>query len=62
MEQKSIKQFLALKYHQIKILKKDENKEISLVENKDIKERVIIKEINLSCLNEKEKKEHYKKE
>jgi len=55
MEQISIKKLLAQNYNQIKILIKDENKEVSLVENKDNKERVIIKEINLSNLNEKEK-------
>ena len=55
MEQISIKQLFSQKYNLIKILSKDENKEVSLVENKDNKERVIIKEINLSNLNEKEK-------
>ena len=54
MEQISIKQLLDQKYNLIKILSKDENKEVSLVENKENKERVIIKEINLSNLNEKE--------
>ena len=55
MEQISIKKLLAQNYNQIKLLIKDENKEVSLFENKDNKERVIIKEINLSNLNEKEK-------
>ena len=55
MEQISDKQFLDPKYNLIKILLKDENKEVSLVENKENKEKVIIKEINLSNLNEKEK-------
>ena len=56
MEQISIKQLFDKKYNLIKILSKDENKKVFLVENKDNKERVIIKEINLSNLNEKEKK------
>ena len=55
MEQLSIKQLLDQKYNLIEILLKDENKKVSLVENKENKERVIIKEINLSNLNEKEK-------
>ncbi len=52
MEQISL---FAQKYNKIKILFKNENKEVSLVENKDNKEKVIIKEMNLSNLNEKEK-------
>ena len=55
MEPISMKQLLAQQFNKIKILIKDENKEVSLVENKDNKERVIIKEINLSNLNEEEK-------
>ena len=55
MEQISIKQFFDQKYNQIKTLFKDKNKKVILVENKDNKEKVIIKEINLSNLNEKEK-------
>ncbi len=52
MEQISL---FSQKYNKIKILFKNENKEVSLVENKDNKEKVIIKEMNLSNLNEKEK-------
>ncbi len=40
---------------EIVILFKDENKQVSLVENKDNKERIIIKDINLSNLCEIEK-------
>ena len=55
MKQINIKQLFAQKYNKIKTLFKDKNKEVTLVENKDNKEKVIIKEINLSNLNEKEK-------
>ena len=55
MEHISIKQLFDQKYNKIKTLFKDKNKEVTLVENKDNKEKVIIKEMNLSNLNEKEK-------
>ena len=55
MEQISIKQLIDQKYNQIKIIVKHKNKEVSLFENKENKERVIIKEYNISNLNEKEK-------
>ncbi len=55
MEQINIKKLIGKTYNLIEILSKNEFKEVSLVENIDNKERIIIKEINLSKLNEKEK-------
>ena len=55
MEKISIKQLFALKYNKIKILFKNENKEVSLLENKENKQKIIMKEIDISKLNEKEK-------
>ena len=45
MEQISIKQLIDQKYNQIIIIFKDENKEVSLFENKENKERVIIRNL-----------------
>ena len=53
MGQINNQQFFDQKYNLIQILSKDENKEVSLVENKENKERVIIKEINLSLKKKK---------
>jgi len=55
MYQINIKQLIVQKYNKIKILFKNENKEVSLLENKENKQKVIMKVINLSKLNEKEK-------
>jgi hypothetical protein len=55
MEQINIKQLFVQKYDQIKILFKDRNKEVSLLENKENKQKIIMKEIDISKLNEKEK-------
>ena len=55
MEQINIIKLFGKTYNLIEILSKNEFKEVSLVENKDNKERIIIKEINLSKVNEKEK-------
>ena len=50
MEQINIKQLFAQKYNNIKILLKDGIKEVSLLENKENKQKVIMKVINLSNL------------
>ena len=55
MDQINIKQLIDQKYNKNKILFKNENKEVSLLENKENKQKVIMKVINLSKLNEKEK-------
>ena len=55
MEQINIKQLFAQKYNNIKILLKDGIKEVSLLENKENKQKIIMKEIDISKLNEKEK-------
>ena len=55
MEQLAIKQIITQNYNLINILFKDDNKQIYLAQNKNNKERVIIKEINVSNLNEKER-------
>ena len=55
MAQINIKQLFAQKYNNIKILLKDGIKEVSLLENKENKQKIIMKEIDISKLNEKEK-------
>ncbi len=56
MEQINIEQLSNRKYNDVKkIFFEDENKKVILVENKNNKQRFIIKEIKLSNLNEKEK-------
>ncbi len=55
MEQLAIKQIITQNYNLINILFKDDNKQVYLAQNKNNKERVIIKEINVSNLNEKER-------
>ena len=55
MAQINIKQLFAQKYNNIKILLKDGIKEVSLLENKENQQKIIMKEINISKLNEKEK-------
>ena len=55
MAQINIKQLFAQKYNNIKILLKDGIKEVSLLENKENQQKIIMKEIDISKLNEKEK-------
>ena len=55
MEEFEGNELLKLKYKQIKILMKDQIKQVYLAQKKDNQQKVIIKEINLLKLEEKEK-------
>ena len=55
MEEFGGNEFLKLKYKQIKELKLDQIKKVYLAQKKDNQEKIIIKEINLLQLDEKER-------
>ena len=55
MEEFGGNELLKLKYKQIKVLMLDQIKKVYLAQKKDNQEKIIIKEINLLQLDEKER-------
>ena len=55
-------ELLSLKYNQINILVRDDNKEVYLGERKEDNKKVVIKQINLLTFDEQLKKKPKKKQ
>jgi hypothetical protein len=62
MKQFNDNELLPLKYNQIDILERNDNKEVYLGERKEDNKKVVIKQINLLIFDEQLKKKPKKKE
>ena len=62
MKQYNDDELLSLKYNQIEILERDDNKEVYLGERKEDNKKVVIKQINLLSFDEELKKKPKKKQ
>ena len=61
MKQYNDDELLSLKYNQIEILERDDNKEVYLGERKEDNKKVVIKQINLLSFDEQFRTSKYNK-